>query len=99
MSLWPRQFIVNQSSQFLYNLLDSDLESYFEKWSSAEDPELAFAMKLSIADQFANKQQQTEDSLSSNIRLFTGGVENWVFNKNSVVEVISHIISSVVIIY
>ena len=27
----------------------SDLESYFEKWNSADDPELAFAMKLSIA--------------------------------------------------
>jgi len=68
------------------NIHHNDLESYFEKWISAEDPELAFAMKLSIADQFANKPQHNDDSLSLNIRLFTGTVENWVFNKNSIVE-------------
>jgi len=68
------------------NIHNNDLESYFEKWISAEDPELAFAMKLSIADQFANKPQHNDDTLSLNIRLFTGAVENWVFNKNSVVE-------------
>jgi hypothetical protein len=80
----------------------TDLESFFSNLTGGfdpnQDPELALAVRLSLAvlfmfslifqEDFTMKPKADGDNYSLNLRMPDGKVQNWVFNKNSEVQVI-----------
>jgi len=66
--------------------LPKELEEYFDMTDPAKDPELAFAITMSISEKFTVKLPEDESNLSLNIRFPDGSLKSWTFPLSATVE-------------